>query len=79
MRGEVCSVLQGTLLPVIFQLNPVLVALTLRYLPLLPIIEVHRNHLADNFINSDPEISQSNKILVKCGLIADAALARGWC
>ena len=56
----------------IFQLKPVLVAVTLRYLPLLPIIDVHRNHLADNFINSDSEISQSNRILVKWSLIADA-------
>ena len=47
-------------------------AVTLRYLPLLPIIDVHRNHLADNFINSDSEISQSNRILVKWSLIADA-------
>ena len=59
-------------MPVIFQLKPVLVAVTLRYLPLLPIIDVHRNHLADNFINSDSEISQSNRILVKWSLIADA-------
>ena len=38
------------------------------------IIDVHRNHLADNFINSDWEISQSNKILVKWSLtlIVDA-------
>ena len=36
------------------------------------IIDVHRNHLADNFINSDSEISQSNRILVKWSLIAHA-------
>ena len=45
------------------------VVVTLRYLPLLPIIGVHRNHHWQTTSLSETQFSQSNNIIVKRGKI----------
>ena len=59
--------MQCTKLLMYFQIKSVLMAVTLRYLPMLPIIDVHRNHHWQTTSLTETQFSQSNEILVKTG------------